>query len=200
VLLPVKAFAAAKRRLSPALGPEARAELARAMAEAVVEAAWPLTVAVVCDSADVARWAEGVGALVVHAPGLGLDGAVAAGVAELEDAGATEVIVAHADLPAARRLADLAGFAGITLVPDRRRDGTNVVVVPRGARFCFRYGPRSFSRHQLAARRSGLPWRVVHDDRLAWDIDVPDDLPDGSASLRDPGRLADHLVASIGRR
>jgi 2-phospho-L-lactate guanylyltransferase len=84
--------------------------------------------------------------------------------------------VAHGDLPRARGLADLAGGEGATLVPDRRRDGTNVAVVPAGAGFRFSYGPGSFARHVAEAERLGLPVRVVDDPRLAFDVDWPADL------------------------
>lgn len=176
VLVPVKSFSAAKRRLAPALGPQARAALARRMAEQVVAAAAPLPVAVVCDDPMVAQWARRLGAEVIDEPGRGLNGAVAAGVASLERAGADEVLVAHSDLPAARRLADLTGFDGISLVPDRRLDGTNVICLPAGAGFRFAYGAGSFQRHRLEALRLGLPCRIVHEPRLAWDVDLPADL------------------------
>lgn len=186
VLVPVKAFAAAKARLAPALDPAARAELARRMAERVLAAATPLPVTVVCDDAEVAAWARARGAAVVDEPGRGLNGAVAAGVAFLEAAGATEVVVAHADLPAARDLAAVTGFAGISLVPDRRRDGTNVVCVPAGSGFRFAYGAGSFRRHCAEAARTGLPWRVVEEPALAWDVDLPADLV-GAATVVGPG-------------
>jgi 2-phospho-L-lactate guanylyltransferase len=87
------------------------------------------------------------------------------------------VIVAHADLPLATDLAWLSWFrAGVTLVPDRHRDGTNVVCVPTRVGFRFAYGPGSFDRHYAEARRLGLPVRVVTEPLLAWDVDVPADL------------------------
>jgi 2-phospho-L-lactate guanylyltransferase len=60
VVVPVKAFDSAKRRLAPAVGPEARAHLARSMAEAVIRAAAPLPVVVVCDDPEVRTWAVDV--------------------------------------------------------------------------------------------------------------------------------------------
>jgi 2-phospho-L-lactate guanylyltransferase len=89
------------------------------------------------------------------------------------------VIVAHADLPLATDLAWLAHFSGVTVVPDRRRDGTNVICVPAratGAVFEFAYGPGSFERHCAEARRLDLALRVVTEPLLAWDVDVPADL------------------------
>jgi 2-phospho-L-lactate guanylyltransferase len=178
VLVPVKAFGAAKLRLAPALDPDARAELARTMASRVVEAAAPLPVSVVCDDDEVAEWAVSVGAAVIWRPGRGLNGAVADGVAALAAVGHDFVIVAHGDLPHAVDLAWVADFDGITLVPDRRDDGTNVVGVPARAQTSFRfaYGPGSFARHHAEAERIGVPARVVREPRLAWDVDVPADL------------------------
>src|SRR5688572_587732 len=130
VLVPVKSFAEAKVRLAPALPAAQRAELARSMAEHVLLAAQPLPVAVVCDDPEVAGWAVDAGAAVVWAPGRGLNGAVAAGVDALAVTGARRVVIAHGDLPLAGPLAWVAGFAGVTLVPDHRDDGTNVACVP----------------------------------------------------------------------
>ena len=177
VVVPVKAFAVAKRRLVPALGPAARAGLARRLAAVVVAAARPLPVLVVCEDDEVASWAAGAGAGVVWSPGRGLDGAVADGVAEAAAGGATRVIVAHADLPLARELPALLEVpAEVVLVPDRRRDGTNVAVVPAAAGFSFSYGSRSCDRHVAEGRRLGLSVTVHDDEALAWDVDVPADL------------------------
>lgn len=176
VLVPVKAFREAKLRLAPALPAAARAHLAQTMAALVVDAAAGLPVAVVCDDAEVADWARDRNALVVWAPGHGLNRAVEAGVGHLTAAGARQVIVAHADLPLAGPLGWVAAFAGVTLVPDRRDDGTNVACVPAGAGFRFAYGPGSFHRHAAEAFRLGLPLRVVREPLLGRDVDVPADL------------------------
>ena len=176
VLVPVKAFADAKRRLAPALLAAERAALARSMAEKVVAAARSLPVAVVCDDTEVAVWARQLGALVIWEPEQGLNRAVEAGVIRLGDAGAERVTVAHADLPLATDLTWLGRFEGVTLVPDRRHDGTNVACVPTAAGFRFSYGPGSFVRHQQEARRLCLPLRIVDEPLLAWDVDQPADL------------------------
>jgi 2-phospho-L-lactate/phosphoenolpyruvate guanylyltransferase len=176
VLVPVKAFRDAKLRLAPALAPATRAELARSMATSVVAAAGPLSVHVVCDDDEVADWAASVGAHVLWKPGRGLNGAVNEGVADLADAGIERVIVAHADLPHALELAWVAEGDGVTLVPDRHDDGTNVAAVPAGAGFTFAYGPGSFARHVVEAHRLGLDLRVVREPRLGWDVDLPADL------------------------
>jgi 2-phospho-L-lactate guanylyltransferase len=176
VLVPVKAFRQAKLRLAPAMSPPARAALAQEMATRVVASAAGLPVAVVCDDPEVAAWARGLGALVIWEPGRGLNGAVQEGVTRLGAAGAGLVVVAAGDLPLATDLRWVTHFPGVTIVPDRRRDGTNVLAVPTSAGFAFSYGPGSFARHLDEARRLGLPIRVIGSSPLAWDVDVPDDL------------------------
>ncbi len=179
--MPVKSFAAAKVRLAEALTPAERVSLARSMAQRVVAAAGELPVSVVCDDEEVAAWARSRRAKVIWTPGLGLNGAVAVGVERLVAGGADRVIVAHADLPLARDLAHVAeGFDGVTLVPDRHEDGTNVVCLPAAAvtaGFTFAYGPGSFARHRAEARRLSLAVRVLRDEHLGWDVDEPGDLP-----------------------
>jgi 2-phospho-L-lactate guanylyltransferase len=176
VILPVKAFGQAKKRLSGVLSDGERAVLARSMAERVLTAAQPMTVFVVCDDADVASWATSLGANVIESPGLGLNGAVASAYQSVGENGVDRAIVAHGDLPHATNLGWLADVDGIVLVPDRRHDGTNVISLPTGCGFEFAYGPGSLARHQKAATATGLPWRVVEDARLGWDIDLPADM------------------------
>ena len=183
VLVPVKSFAQAKGRLTAALSDTDRRALVRRMAEQVLRAAAPLPVAVVCDDPEVAEWARRHDAIVLWEPGLGLNGAVHSGVAQLAAMGVHRVVVAHADLPLAHDLAGLVGFEGVTLVPDRRDDGTNVIELPTGAGFGFSYGPGSFSRHRAECRRLGLEVRVLREPSLSYDVDWPSDLPaaDGRA-------------------
>src|SRR4051812_5445490 len=122
VLVPVKSFADAKVRLAGALPPVERAELARRMANHVLDVASPLPAAVVCDDAEVAAWARDRGVLVVWAPGQGLNRAVEVGVDHLGGLGVERVIVAHADLPLAGPLGWAGGVARVTLVAHRRDD------------------------------------------------------------------------------
>ncbi len=176
MVVPVKAFTQAKVRLASALDPDERADLARHMAEIVLLAADPLPTVVVCDDDEVRVWAERSGARVVWCPGRGLNGAVSDGVAALRADGVAHAIVAHADLPLATQLAWLADFPGVSLVPDRRFDGTNVLALPTAASFTFSYGAGSFGRHRTEAARLDVPARIVQDAHLGWDVDLPADL------------------------
>ena len=175
VIVPIRSFEGALSRLAGILGRPGCRDLMRVMAGRVVAAADGLPVYVVTDDPDVAAWAAGLGAAVVPAGRPGLTSAVTVAVDHLASAGIERAVVAHADLPLARSLRPAAG-PGLTIVPDRQRDGSNVVCVPTSAGFRFSYGPDSFSRHVAEARRLGLAVTVVEDDALAADIDHPEDL------------------------
>ena len=176
VLVPVKAFTNAKARLIGVLGDAERERLARWMSARVLAAAGELPTYVACDDEEVATWATEHGASILWNPGVGLNAAVNNSVAELRQAGVTDVVVAHGDLPRAQSLASLIEPGTLTLVPDRRDDGTNVIAVPTDMPFQFSYGPGSFQRHLGTAIADGLSVRVRRDALLALDIDTPSDL------------------------
>ncbi|HMF04410.1 MAG TPA: 2-phospho-L-lactate guanylyltransferase [Acidimicrobiia bacterium] len=188
VVIPVRAFALGKARLTEQLDDATRAALARTLADRVGAASGELPTVVVSSAADVRDWARTRGLDVVDDPGT-LDEAATAGCAWVAGRGCKRAVVAHADLPFARTLAPLARDRGrpiVAVVPCHRDDGTTVISVPVGAPFEFAYGPGSFRRHAAEARRLGLGFRVVRDADLAFDVDVPDDLD----------RLS-HLVSSL---
>ena len=194
VIVPIRSFAGALSRLTGLLGEPRCSDLMRLMASRVVAAADGLPVHVATDDAEVADWALGLGAAVVRAGRPGLTTAVSAAVDQLASAGVERVVVAHADLARARTLRPAVG-PGLTIVPDRQRDGSNVLCVPAAAGFRFSYGPGSFGRHVAEAHRLGLDVTVVEDDSLAADIDYPEDL----LALPTKDRLAlglDGLVVS----
>ena len=178
VLIPVKAFSAAKLRLSEVLDAEHRDALSRWMAERVVASADSLPVFVVCDDEEVRSWATSVGATALWTPRLGLNAAVGSGVAQLATQGFDRVVIAHSDLPLATTLKHFADHDGITLVADTRRDGTNVLALSTALAFEFHYGAGSFQAHLHEAHLLGAELHVEHDDALALDVDTPADLAD----------------------
>jgi len=185
VVIPIKSFTVAKGRLADTLTPEQRAELAQQCAETVVRAAQDLPVFVVCSDADVAQWATELGAHVVDCQTPGLDIAVATGRDAAIAFGATHIIVAHADLPLATELGHVARNGKVSLVPDRHRDGTNVLSFPASVDFTTAYGPGSFDNHIRIAESLGLTVEVIEDDSLELDLDTADDL--GELARRQKG-------------
>ena len=195
VLVPVKRFTSAKARLGDVLDAGQRAELARWLADRVIAAARPLPTFVACDDDDVATWADERGAEVLWSPGLGLNGAVDAGRATIAGKGFDHLVIAHSDLPLASDLGALATPATITLVPDRHRDGTNVVALPLAADLPAAYGRGSFIRHLTAALATGLRVEVRSDPRLGIDVDNPDDLAHPALSTILPAWLRTSLAS-----
>lgn len=174
-LVPIKGFHAAKARLAPVLSEPDRERLARWMATRVVEALRPTPTFVACDDEAVAEWAESLGAGVIWGPGLGLNGALDVGVETLAGKGFEHVVIAHGDLPRPDRLNSVIIPDTIVLIPDRRRDGTNVLARPTSIMMAAEYGAASFSRHLDAALASGAAVQVRADPLLSIDIDTIDD-------------------------
>ena len=176
VLIPVKAFHSAKARLSPTVTAADRATLARWMAGRVIDAVRPLPTFVACDDDAVAQWAESLGATVLWGPGLGLNGAVDAGVETISGKGFDDVIISHGDLPIPRSLPMLARPGAVVIVPDRRLDGTNVLVRPCSIALPASYGRASFRHHLERAIASGRQVTVRHDTELSLDLDTVADM------------------------
>lgn len=176
VVLPVRSFSTGKARLAIAMDAATRADLGRRLATRVRDAARDLACYVVTADDDVRAWALAAAATVVTDAGTGLNDAVRAGVDAAIAAGASHLIVAHADLPRARSLAWTADFDGVTIVTDRHGDGTNVLAFPASVQFAFAYGPGSRNKHAAAAEAAGVRVRVVDDPELGWDLDEPADL------------------------
>jgi 2-phospho-L-lactate guanylyltransferase len=179
VLVPVKRFTAAKGRLAGVLPNTDRARLAEWMATGVLAAVAELPTYVACDDDGVREWALANGAHVLWGPGLGLNGAVDDGVARITADGHDHLIVAHADLPRPWALGDVMASGRITLVPDSRRDGTNVMAFPLSSPIRAAYGRGSFARHLAQAEHAGargVAIEVRNDPDLSLDVDTPDDL------------------------
>lgn len=176
MLVPVKSFRDAKHRLAPRLSPTERAGLARKMATNVVHACGDTPVFIVENDDEVRAWAHSLDARTVADPGGGLNAAIEAGRISLHKAGFHRIVIAHADLPLATSFAGIDDYDGITLVPDRHGDGTNVMSFDPAIAFPFSYGRHSFVRHLASARAIGLSVRIIHDRNLSADVDFPDDL------------------------
>jgi 2-phospho-L-lactate guanylyltransferase len=176
-LVPVKRFAAAKGRLADVVNDADRVRFAEWMAARVLDAVAEMPTFVACDDPGVGDWAERRGATVIWGAGLGLNGAVDDGVRQIGERGFDHILVSHADLPRPAPLARLASPGRTVLVPDRRRDGTNVMSFPTAAPILAEYGAGSFARHLSQAQRLvGMAIELRVDRDLSLDIDTPRDL------------------------
>ena len=179
MLVPVKRFRVAKGRLVGTLDSAQRAQFARWMATGVLAAVRTLPTFVACDDDEVAEWAESNGADVIWGRGLGLNGAIDDGVAQISKQGVDHLVVTHADLPRPQNLVLVARDGCVSLVPDRRRDGTNVMSFPARAPIAASYGAGSFRRHlaqAMALAPIGIAAEVRADPDLSLDVDTAADL------------------------
>jgi 2-phospho-L-lactate guanylyltransferase len=159
------------------LADDHRARLAEWMASGVLDVVAEIPTFVACDDDEVAAWATRMGAQVIWGAGLGLNGAVDDGVRHITESGFDHILVSHADLALPAALLDVAHAGCITLVPDRRHDGTNVMSFPAAHPLQAAYGGGSFARHlQQALAVGSVPVEVRADPHLSLDLDTPRDL------------------------
>lgn len=191
-LLPMKDLVRAKSRLGGVLASHERRALAQAMAEDVLTALCASRqlagVLLVSDDPGAGLLANKYSIDMLPESELGAQGlnpVIAAGGQLLAHRGADVVAVVHGDLPllsAAEldQLLESRARPGVDVViaPDRRRDGTNVLVTAAANRPEFRYGPGSFLAHQREAAAAGLACQVVELPGAALDVDQPADLID----------------------
>jgi 2-phospho-L-lactate/phosphoenolpyruvate guanylyltransferase len=174
ILVPAKELPRAKTRLGAWLTASERRELALAMLADVLRAtvAWPDRFVVTAD-AVLAETAAGLGCLPLADPGDGLNAALRAGTAHAAHAGATSLLVLLSDVPLVAE-EDVAGLLSLraAVVVARSPDGGTTALVrrPPGVIDPF-FGPRSATLHTEAARRAGLPVRVVAPPSLSLDVD-----------------------------
>jgi len=174
--VPIKPFAAAKRRLDGVLPPAQRRELARALAAntlATIAATGQEPIVLAADD-EVDDFATTAGYHVLVGPGYRLNGAATQFRDHAISADKAWLLI-HADLPylspasLAGPLAEL-GEGNAVIAPSL--DGGTPLLGGLGAEFVFTYGPASFQRHLRQIPRA----RVFPDYRLACDIDRPRDL------------------------
>ncbi len=185
-ILPVKRFAAAKRRLTAEIDDERREALVAAMLDDVLEAIGEARsierTIVVSDEPRATAIAATHGAEVVPDPGEGgHPGAALAGIARAEELGAECVVLLPGDCPLLEpreldRLLTGVPASYVAIVPDRHGTGTNALVLtpPRAIRPAFGEGSRA--RHVAAAREAGVPFAVEELPSLALDLDTPADI------------------------
>jgi 2-phospho-L-lactate guanylyltransferase len=211
LVVPLRHFSTAKTRLSDSMSGPDRTTLARVCAEGVLRRHVVCDRIVVCDSDEVETWSSELGVEYIRVTSTGLN-------ASLEEALATirirhpdsDLVIAHGDIIEPEGLDDVItgrkylssaesahfddSLPNVVIVPDRRRDGTNVLRLDREAleNWRFEYGSGSFDRHLRQALSRELRVDIHLDDGLALDVDVPEDL----AHPRVRTFLSEHSLAS----
>jgi 2-phospho-L-lactate/phosphoenolpyruvate guanylyltransferase len=190
-LVPVKARAVGKARLSGVLDTPSRSALVIAMLEHVL--------AVLHDCAlldGVAVMTPDRGTLPADVLWLGDAGgdvnqSLRAALGMLSARGVHRAAVVSADLPllAADEVAALiraSEAAGVALAPDRHGAGTNAMALALPSNFCPHFGRCSLALHRAEAARLGVTAATVRLPGLELDVDEPEDL--ALLARRDTGR------------
>ncbi|MGH7774148.1 MAG: 2-phospho-L-lactate guanylyltransferase [Candidatus Binatia bacterium] len=190
-LIPAKGFTNAKHRLAPLLGAEERELLAEAMLRDVLRQVVSTRglegTFVVTGDSRVSEIASSLGAKVIwEKQERGETEAVVFALRELKQRGIQSVLIMPGDIPLVRSsdiellLEQIAGHDSTApfalLTPSHDRMGTNALLLSPPDLIKLRFGYDSFSYHLGEVAAKGLPLRVLGDERIALDIDEPQDL------------------------
>jgi 2-phospho-L-lactate guanylyltransferase len=195
IVIPFRGPENAKTRLQPALSDNARATLARAMFQHVLNVATRVVggrhVLVATPSPVAARLARKVSAMVIRDTSPGLNEALSGARAHLRTRGASTMTIVGADLPLVEpsdieRLMYLASHGHVGMARAWKSGGTNGLSLPVSLKCEFQFGDDSFDRHWHQILELGTPPRECGAIRLRLDVDDPEDL----AFLRKPGALS----------
>jgi len=192
----------AKTRLEPALGGDARAQLALLLfdnALAFLNAHHAGPVGVVTGSDLIAARTEAAGKIVIREQGAsGINQAARLAADWATMVGADALLLLHADIPTLVQgefdQLIAAGERGPVVVARSRDGGTNALLVSPPDAIDFRFGPSSAERHRAAAQERGLEAVTLTLPFLSQDVDRPQDLaglsiemPDGVSLFALPG-------------
>jgi 2-phospho-L-lactate guanylyltransferase len=185
-VLPVKPFDEAKSRLDSVLSAPERHDLARGLLLHVLETLQGCEAvdhALVVSSDPLAlRLAGEHGAMTLQETRAGLNQALVQARRHAMEQGAQSLLVLASDLPLVEA-SDLdaifaAGDAAVVLAPDRRRLGTNALLLRPPDVIAFAFGEGSFERHVDLALAAGHVAIEVALPGLAFDVDLSEDWND----------------------
>lgn len=182
-IVPLRSPHHAKKRLAGRFSEIER----RALAEAMCDDALRLALAtdrlrwwVVSDSEDLRARARALGLDSVADEGTDLNAALAAAIAEVSSAGAEGVVIVPGDLPLVTSedlsdLLDTAATSDVVVVPSGEDGGTNGLALTPPDLMPPHFGPASLQAHVADAEDRGLRCTVLALDRMALDLDTPED-------------------------
>jgi 2-phospho-L-lactate/phosphoenolpyruvate guanylyltransferase len=186
LLIPVKSLGTGKSRLAKVMSSQERRQLNEFFLRHIIQVAKDYSkedrATIITECSGVALIAKSLGVPVIkQSSASGLNQAAGQGVIELRTNGADDILIVASDLPTIRA-SDLAEIAAravgnrIVICPDKSRNGTNAIFLAAHTTLRFRFGPNSFARHCQEAEISGIVPAVYFNDRIAMDVDVPEDL------------------------
>ncbi len=198
-IIPVKSLSGGKSRLADGIPADEREALVRAMLSQVAET---LGKSALFDQVTLlSAESPPLGLDVDHFPdtGLGLNEEITRALVAARQAGASQALVIHADLPGLcgddiTRLVRALADHDIALAPDRHGTGSNALALNLPSAFEPCFGEDSFRLHRNQADHRGLLLAIVESEGLANDVDLIVDMAD-AALLRPVAHVAGELGA-----
>ncbi len=186
-IVPVKPLRRGKSRLASMLTEDQRTLLNRFLLEHVLTILKEVTeidhtLVVSRDPAALALTREMGGRTVLEDGAPQFNTAIKRATIVAQAQGAHAVLILPADLPLIQpadiRLLLKSGTKPpvVVLAPDRRKDGTNGLLVNPAGIIEYGYGPGSFHRHSERAIESGARLKIINSPNIALDLDLPEDL------------------------
>jgi 2-phospho-L-lactate guanylyltransferase len=186
-IVPVKPLGRAKSRLSDELLPEKREQLATELLVRTVRLLVPLTrirgVLVISRDTKALAMVRDLGANTVQESGTPeLNHALLRATQVLRAWSTEAVLVVPADIPllAAEDIEEMVQRGryhnSVVIAPDRHETGTNLLLVRPPGLIPYVFGENSFAEHQRLAIEAGATISVYRSERVALDVDWPEDL------------------------
>jgi 2-phospho-L-lactate guanylyltransferase len=186
-IVPVKPLRRGKSRLAGALSEEERAQLNRMLLERTLRTLLGLRevqqVLVVSRDSSALALARDLGARTVQEDGApALNTALKRATVVAQVYASRGVLVIPADLPLLSQEDVMALLQKaieppvVVIAPDRRRQGTNALLLAPANLIEYDFGGGSFKRHCERARRAGARLEIVELPSLGLDLDLPEDL------------------------
>lgn len=187
-IVPVKPMGQAKSRLAGVLSDDARRalsyELIKRTLEAVSDVPEIERVLIISKDHDVLRLANTYGAMMVWEKGQlpDLNRALRQATSVAADGGAEAIMVLPTDLPLItcneirNFIASIRRPPEIIIAPDRRREGTNALLLNPYDILEYQYGEKSFQAHVLQAQEKEVGVSVYVSPVFQFDLDLPEDL------------------------
>ncbi|TFH38198.1 MAG: 2-phospho-L-lactate guanylyltransferase [Anaerolineales bacterium] len=186
-IVPVKPLRRAKSRLAGVLTDEERASLSQRLLQHTLDVLNEIpeiehTLVVSRDSRALALARQQGARTLAERGAPELNRALVRATLVAKEYGAAGVLVLPADLPLLKMQDVLTLIHAahdppvVVLVPDRRGQGTNALLVCPSGLIEYDFGPDSFQRHQERAKAIGARLELCSNPSLELDLDLPEDL------------------------
>lgn len=186
-IVPVKPLRRGKSRLAKVISAEERADLNQYLLEHTIQVLSTIDeieqILVISRDTEALSLARDLGARTVQEYGSpGLNTALTRAVEIAKSYGTCGILIIPADLPRLdaedlkRILVHKKDPPVVVIAPDRKKEGTNALLVCPPDLIEFNYGPGSFEKHCQAALEADIRLEVCDLASLELDLDEPEDL------------------------